>query len=79
MEKPKIIIDVRNMPNVAEKPKNVSSGLDKIESEGYAEIIADDERMLKLAPQMIKSIGKMLFTKSWAGEDGFYHSLIKKI
>ena len=78
MGKPKIIIDVRNMPNVADRPKKVARELDKIESGEYAEIIADDERMLKLAPQMIKSIGKADFIKSWMGDDKFYHSLIKK-
>jgi len=78
MEEAKIEIDVRNMPNVADRPKKVSSELDKIESGEYAEIVADDERMLKLAPQMIKSIGKADFIKSWKGNDGFYHVLIKK-
>jgi TusA-related sulfurtransferase len=78
MEKPKIIIDVRNMPNVAERPKKGSRELDKIESGEYAEIIADDERMLKLAPQMMKSIGKADFIKSWKGNDEFYHTLVRK-
>ena len=78
MEEPKIAIDVRNMPNVADRPKKVSRELDKIESGEYADIVADDERMLKLAPQMIKGIGKADFVKSWKGDDGFYHTLIKK-
>ncbi|MCD6580068.1 hypothetical protein J7L48_11400 [bacterium] len=78
MEEAKIIIDVRNMPNVADRPKKVSRDLDKIESGEYAEIVADDERMLQLAPQMIKGIGKADFVKSWKGDDGFYHTLIKK-
>jgi len=78
MEKTKILIDVRNMPNVADRPKKVSRELDKIESREYAELIADDERMLKLAPQMIKSIGKADFIKSWKGDDGFYYTLIRK-
>lgn len=77
MEKPKII-DVRNMPNVADRPKKVSRELDEIESGEYAEIIADDKRMLQLAPKMMESIGKADFVKSWEGEDGFFHSLIKK-
>ena len=51
IEKTKIIIDVRNMPNVAERPRRGSKELDKLEPGGYTEIIADDERMLKLAPQ----------------------------
>lgn len=53
MEEAKIIIDVRNMPSIAGRPKKVSEEVDKIEQGEYAEIIADDERMLKLAPQMI--------------------------
>lgn len=79
MEEPKIIIDVRNMPNMAERPKKVSKGLDEIESGEYAEIIADDEKMLKLAPQMIKGIGKANFIRAWKGDDGFYYTLIEKI
>ena len=71
MEEAKIKIDVRNMPNVADRPKKVSRGLDKIESGEYAEIVADDERMLQLAPQMIKAIGKADFIKVWKGDDGF--------
>jgi|AntAceMinimDraft_14_1070370.scaffolds.fasta_scaffold219802_1 TusA-related sulfurtransferase len=78
MEEPRIMIDVRNMPKVADRPKRVSRELDNIESGEYAEIIADDEKMLKLAPQMIKGIGKADFIKSWEGDDGFYHTLIKK-
>ena len=78
MEEAKIIIDVRNMPNVADRPKKVSRELDKIKSGEYAEIIADDEKMLKLAPQMIKSIGKADFIKSWKGDDGFLHTLIRR-
>jgi len=78
MGKPKITIDVRNMPNVADRPKRVSAGLDEIKTGEYAEIVSDDERMLKLAPQMIKSIGKADFIKSWKGNDGFYHVLVRK-
>lgn len=74
----KIIIDVRNMPNVADRPKKVSAELDKIESGAYAEIIADDERMLKLAPKMIASIEKAEYIRSWKGEDEFYHTTIRK-
>ena len=78
MEDVKIIIDVRNMPNIADRPKKVSRELDKIKSREYAEIISDDERMLKMAPQMIKGIGKAEFVKSWKGEDEFYHVIVKK-
>jgi len=78
MEEPRIMIDVRNMPKVADRPKKVSRELDKIESGEYAEIISDDEKMLKLAPKMIESIGKADFVRTWKGDDGFYHTLIKK-
>jgi len=78
MEETKITIDVRNMPNIADRPKKVSAELDKIETGEYAEIVADDEKMLKLAPQMIKSIEKADFIKSWKGNDGFYYTLIRK-
>ena len=64
MENPRIKIDVRDIPNVADRPKKVSEELDKIESGEYAEIIADDERMLKLAPQMMKGIRKAEFIRS---------------
>jgi len=78
MEEPRIMIDVRNMPKVADRPKRVSRELDNIESGEYAEIIADDEKMLKLAPKMIESIGKADFVRTWKEDDGFYHTLIKK-
>lgn len=78
MEEPRIMIDVRNMPKVADRPKRVSRELDKIESGEYAKIIADDEKMLKLAPKMIESIGKADFVRTWKEDDGFYHTLIKK-
>ena len=78
MSDAKIIIDVRNMSNIFERPKKVSRELDKIKSLEYAEIIADDEKMLKLAPQMIKGIGKADVVESWKGNDGFYHTLIRK-
>ena len=78
MEEAKIVIDVRNMLNVADRPKKVSRELDNIKSGELAEIISDDEKMLQLAPKMIESIGKAEFIKSWKGDDGFYHTLIKK-
>ena len=77
--KERVVIDVRNIFNVADRRKKVSLELDQVASEELAEIISDDERMLKLAPQMIKSIGKADFVKSWKGEDNFYHTLVKKI
>ena len=78
MEEPRIRIDVRNMTKVADRPKKVSRELNKIQSEEYAEIIADDERMLKLAPKVIESIGKADFIRSWKGDDESYHTLVKK-
>jgi TusA-related sulfurtransferase len=78
MKKPKLKIDVRNMSNVKDRPKKVSEELDKITSGEYAEIIADDERMLKLAPNIVASIGKAEFIKSWKQENGFFYTLIKK-
>lgn len=78
MEEAKIIIDVRNMPNVAERPKKVSEELEKINSGEYAEIVSDDERMLQLAPKMIESIGKADFVRVRKGEDGFYYTLVRK-
>ena len=78
MQETKIVIDVRNMLNVADRPKKVSRELDNIKSGELAEIIADDEKMLQLAPKMIENIGKAEFIKSWKGDDGFYHTLIKK-
>ncbi len=78
MEKPKITIDVRNMPDISDRSKKVSKELDGIESGEYAEKIADDERMLKLAPQMINLIGKAKFIKSWKEDDGYFHTLVEK-
>jgi hypothetical protein len=78
MEEAKIIIDVRNMANVSDRPKLVAAGLDKIESSQFAEIIADDERMLQLAPKIIAAIEKAEFIESWKGEDGFYYTRIRK-
>ncbi len=66
------------MPNVADRPKKVASGLENIESGDYAEIISDDERMLKLAPKMIDRIGKADLVRSWKGDGGFYHVLVRK-
>ena len=78
MQETKVIIDVRNMLNVADRPKKVSRELDNIKSGELAEIIADDEKMLQLAPKMIENIGKAELIKSWKGDDGFYHTLIRK-
>jgi len=78
MKEPSIRIDIRGMERVADRPKKVSQGLDGIEEGDYAEIVADDERMLDLAPKIIKSIGKAKFIKSWRGGDGYFHTLVEK-
>ncbi len=72
-----IVIDVRGI-TPAERLKKVSAELDSVEVGELAEIVADDERMLKLAPMMVKSIGKAKFVKSWADKDGFYHTLVRR-
>ena len=78
MKEPSIIIDVRGMEKVSDRPKKVSRELGSIEKGDYADIVADDERMLGLAPKMIKSIGKARFIKSWKGDDGYFHTLVEK-
>ena len=70
-----IVVDVRGI--TPEKLKKVSAELDNVKVGELVEIVADDERMLKLAPMMVKSIGKAKFVKSWAAEDGFYHTLVE--
>jgi len=78
MKEPTIKIDIRSMEKVSERPKKVSRELDRLEKGDYAEIVADDERMVDLAPKMIKSIGKAKFIKSWKGDDGYFHTLVEK-
>jgi uncharacterized protein (DUF2249 family) len=78
MKEPGTIIDVRGMEKVLDRPKKVFHELDSIKKGDYADIIADDERMLELAPGMIKSIGKARFIKSWKGDDGYFHTLVEK-
>ncbi len=77
MVEPKIQIDVKEM-EVSERPKKVSRELDKIEKGDQAEIVADDERLPKLAENMLKSIGKSKLIKTWEGDDGYYHALTEK-
>ncbi len=77
-EKVTLTIDVRNMPKVSERPKKVSAELEKIDSGDLAEIIADDEKMLTVAPKMIASIGTAEFIRVWQDEDGYYRTLIRK-
>ncbi len=66
------------MEKISKRSPKVSRELDKIEKGDYAEIIADDERMLELAPKMIESIGKAKFIKSWKGDDGYFYTLVEK-
>jgi len=35
--------------------------------------------MLDRAPQMIKSIGKAKFIKSWQADDGYFYTLVEKL
>lgn len=53
--------------------------MDGIEKRDYAEIVADDERMLKIAPKIIKAVGKAKFIKVWEGDDGYFYTLVEKI
>ena len=78
MKEPSTIIDVRGMEKVSDRPKKVSRELGSIKEGDCADIVADDERMLELAPKMIKSIGKARFIKSWKGDDGYFHTLVEK-
>ena len=71
-------IDIRGIEKRAQRVKKVSGELDKIEGGDYADIVADDERMLGLAPKIINSIGKAKFIKSWEGDDGYFHTLVEK-
>lgn len=58
MADPKMIIDVKQMKGMSEGPKKVAEDLNCKKPGEYAEIVADDERMLELALKMIKGIGK---------------------
>jgi hypothetical protein len=78
MEESRIKIDVTNIPNVRDRLEKVSGELDKTESGEYAEKIAGDERMVKPAPKIVASIGKAEFIRPWKGENGFYHTTIRK-
>ncbi len=78
MKERSIKVDIRRIEKPAQRIKKVSGKLDKIEEGGYAEIVADDERMLDLAPKIINSIGKAKFIKSWKGDDGYLHTLVEK-
>ena len=59
IKQPRIKIDVRGMEKVSERPKKVSRELDEIEKGDYAEILADDERMLNLAPIYFRGLCRL--------------------
>ncbi len=73
-----IKITVSKAEKVSERLNRVSMRLDEVGKGDYAEIVSDDEIMLKAAPKMIKSIGKAAFIKSWIGDDGYFHTLVEK-
>lgn len=75
---PKTRIDVKKSEQVKQRLDKVSRALDNVGKGEYAEIISDDERMLHLAPRMIRSIGKARFVRTWLGDDDYYHTLVKK-
>ncbi len=71
------LIDVRGIPE-KERVKKVSQQLERLEIGALADILADDERMLKLAPKVVSTIGKAELIRSWKGEDGYYHTLVRR-
>lgn len=71
------IIDVRKMSH-SERTNKVSEFLDGVISGDKAEILADDEEMLKTAPDLVKSTNKAEFIETWKGNDQYFHTLIKK-
>lgn len=75
MREPIIKIDVRGVEKPPERIKKVPDGLGKIEKGDQAEIIADDPRMLKLAPKIMEQIDNGKFIKSWKGDDGYFHTV----
>ena len=78
MEKTKMVVDIRNVPNIADRPEKVSREFDKLYTGQHLEIVTDDERMLHMAPIMVASMTRAKFINSWKGDDGFYHTLIVK-
>ena len=77
MEETSLTIDTRGLP-VPERPKKVAQELEKVKSGALAEIVADDPRLPGMAPKMIAAIGKAELIRTWQGEDGFYHALVKR-
>ncbi len=71
------LIDVRGMP-ASERPKKVKQGLAGIPAGEQVKIVSDDERMQKLAPKMIASIGGADFVKVYEGDDDLFYTIVKK-
>ena len=70
-------IDVRGISEKG-RVKKVSQEIEPLEIGALAEILADDERMLNLAPKVVSAIGKAELVLSWKGEDGYYHTLVRR-
>ena len=77
MEGAKLTIDTRGLP-VPARPKKVAQELEKVGPGALAEIVADDPRLPEMAPKMIAAIGKAELIRTWKGEDGFYHVLVRR-
>ena len=77
-EEIRIQIDLRNMPDLSKRPKKVIEKVSSLESGDLAEIISDDPRREKVAPQMANAIGIVEHVKTWYGDDGLYHTVIRK-
>jgi len=71
------LIDVRGIP-ASERPKRVKQGLKGIPAGEQVKIISDDERMLRLAPKMVASIGGADFVKVYKGDDNLFYTIVKK-
>ncbi len=71
------VIDVRGIP-ASLRPEKVKQGLMGIPSGEQVKIVSDDERMQKLAPKMVASIGGADFIRVYKGDDGFYYTIVKK-
>lgn len=76
--KVKLLINLRNMADLSKRPKKVIEELSRINSGEIAEIISDDPRREKVAPQMVKAIGIAEHVNTWHDDDGLYHTLIRK-
>ncbi len=70
------LIDVRGIP-ASLRPKRVKQGLKGIPAGEQVKIISDDERMQKLAPKMVASIGDTDFISVYKGDDGLFYTIVK--